>query len=122
MIRRWGALLLLSVVGLAAAGCGKQVNIVFVNQTPYTMPLELQPPGGQRDFVGLLEPRGGAVKTKVPVPEEQAPNRVLWWAGARYKGEFAVTEATDKHLRIDLLPAGPSQPYAWKGKIDTKRP
>ena len=67
MIRRWGALLLLSVVGLAAAGCGKQVNIVFVNQTPYTMPLELQPPGGQRDFVGLLEPRGGAVKTKVPV-------------------------------------------------------
>ena len=121
MVRRWGALLLLSVVGFAAAGCGKQVNIVFVNQTPYTMPLEMQPPGGQRDFIGLLEPRGGAVKAKVAVPAA-LPGRALWWAGARYKGEFAVTETTDKSLRIDLLPAGPSQPYAWKGKIKTKRP
>jgi len=120
MVRTWGALLLL-VAGVAVVGCGKQVNVVFVNQTSYTMPLELQPPGEKRDFVGLLEPRSGAVKVKLAAPDdEEAAGPVRWWAGARYKGEFTVTDDTDKQLRIDLLPAGPSQPYAWKGKIKSK--
>ncbi len=120
MVRRWGFLLLLGAVA-AVGGCAKQVNIVFVNQTAYTMPLELQPPGGQRDFIGQLESLGGAVKTKITVDKEHPGGEVRWWAADRYQGAFNVSEATDSHIRVDILKDGPSAPYPWKGRISTKR-
>ena len=120
MIRRWGLLGVLLAASVTVLGCPKTVSVVFVNQTRYTMPLEVQPPDGQRDFVGLLEPIDGAVKTKVSVAKDALPVRVRWWAGARDKGEFDVTAATDKTIRIDLRSDGPTEPYPWKGKIKTK--
>jgi len=120
MIRTWGLVTLLLAASMTLFGCPKRVSIVYMNQTAYTMPLEVQPPGAQRDFVGLLEPNGRAVKTKVSVAKEALPATVRWWAGARYKGAFTIDAETDKNIRIDLQPGGPTEPYPWKGKIKTK--
>ncbi len=120
MIRKWGLLGLLLAASVTVLGCPKTVSVVFVNQTKYTMPLEIHPPDGQRDFVGLLEPIEGAVKTKVSVAKDALPARVSWWAGSRYKGEFNIDAGTAKNIRIDLRADGPTDPYPWKGKIKTK--
>ena len=121
MIGKWVLLTLLLAASMTLFGCPKKVSVVYMNQTAYTMPLEVQPPGAPRDFVGLLEPNGGAVKTKVSVATDAFPATVHWWAGARYKGTFTIDAETDKNIRIDLQPGGATEPYPWKGKISTKR-
>ncbi len=108
---------LLVVAAAVLPGCGKTVQVVFVNYTDRQVPLDVQAPGEQHKSWGIVDPRGGAVPVTITVPKERLGQQVQWQAGARHSGSFPIAQETKKNLRIDLRPEGARGPYEWKGRI-----
>jgi len=105
---------------LFTVGCEKEVKLTFVNETNNDVPLSLQTSRGANESMGIVKAGGGATERTFKYKKEQLPVQVSWKAGD-YCGKFDITDKTNKNLRIDFLPDGPSGPYKWKGKFSKKK-
>ena len=63
---------------------------------------------------------GGAAQQTFKFKKDELPVNVSWKAGD-YCGKFNITQKTNKNMRIDFLPDGPSGPYKWKGKFKKQK-
>ncbi len=114
MITRWSIVLLAPAV---LCGCTKTVTVVFVNQTAHPKALEIDSPGQPKRYLGVMPAGGGTIRVKISADPKLLPADVRWRAGHTHRGSFPLDEQTEKNLRIDVLPGGPTAPYKWKGKI-----
>lgn len=110
----------LFVLGLIFAGCDKTVKLTFVNETRNDLPLSLKTSSGMNESLGIMRANGSVAEQTFKYKKDELPVDVMWKAG-EYCGKFEINHKTDKNLRIDFLPDGPSGPYKWKGKFSKKK-
>jgi hypothetical protein len=90
----------LCVAGLAIVGCGKSVDLTFVNMTSQQRDVVLTSPGGTTD-VGTLAGKGSRLHVKLKLDNGDLPADVAWAAGDQ-NGHFTVSKKTADKLMIPV--------------------
>jgi hypothetical protein len=105
MTRGWHIWLV--VLGAALlGGCGKTVELSFLNLTSDSINVYVTTPQQGRQFVGIVAPMGRLSHT-IMVPEDKLPANCVWQTGSVSQSFTVTRETGDQEVKI--LPGGAPQ-------------
>lgn len=102
MTRGWRVLLVVFATA-TLGGCGKTVDVSFLNLTDDTLNVYVTTPSQGRQSVGLVPPLGRLSHTLM-VPEDSLPATCTWQVGS-VSQSFTVTKQTGEQ-EVTILPTG----------------
>ena len=90
---------ILPALMLGAGGC-KMVQTTFVNTTGEAVDLQVNGPGLNINYVGVIPPNG-QIRTKIEVSPVWLPNTYTWTAG-EHSGAFTLAKDTPAKIWVHI--------------------